>query len=597
MRMVFVIGVLVMCCAAMSAVVPKAGGGWQTQGLPYAATITAKGVVDSFTIGGTNLLAAPGLFLSDGEAALATTVAVDGETVTLDGGAARLVMRFLPEGIDCALYNRTVASGYCTSMLVSTGIARVKNPESGIEMSLPPKLTFGKMRLLVPGGGSLTVPDGYIQPRDGAYMVRFPWANPGKFPAKFLLAVSPTLLVDDALTVAVKTPAEDHVYWKGDPQPLTTDLTNMLPNQAFRGRMVLKVQSFLTRAYVQEQSQPVTLGAGATKALTWTLQGLEPGFYFTEIWAERGKARGMCCRARFLFNAAALAPPPPPDDFAAFWQRTLDEQAKVPLDLQITKDRELDKFVVYKFNFAGLLKRRIYGYLSVPKDTSKRHPAVLVLPSAGEHRIAIPQFTDTKGNPVVAMAISVTNQDVDLPDDAYDWATWPAPYLVTGIYDKDRYALRFAYAGVARAAEVLAARPEVLADDVLCYGSSQGGGLTFIAAGLYPKFKAAVINCPALCRLDWLFEYLDAPFFPIASDKASRLYILETLRYFDASQFARSITCPTWVNIGLMDDGVPAMSVMCAYNVIPAKQKTLLVLPQMGHAGVYSPATAAGVWP
>jgi cephalosporin-C deacetylase len=598
LRLLLTLGGVLLAAAAMGAVLaPRPEGGWRTEGLPYDAILSATGTLESLSVHGNAFLTGPGLFIAKKDAPQPATVTVEGDTATLVGADTRLTLRFLPGGIACTLLNAAGnPDGNCAAMTVPTSLARLKSPETGVEYPLPPKIVSGRMRLIVANGATLTLPDGVFYVKDGGYCVRLPWTLPGGFPNEFRIDITPVLGLDDQIKVAAKAKSADCVYWSGEPQPLTTELTNMLPDRPFRGALVLKVQSFLTKQYVAEMRQPVNIAKGGTATKTWTLT-LDPGFYFAEIWAQQGKTMRLCCRSRFLFNAAALQAPPPPADFDAFWQRTLTEQAKVPLDLQITKTQELGKWDVYKFNFAGLLKRRIYGYLTVPKGTTKKLPAVLVLPSAGEHAIQIPQYTDAQGNPLVAMAISITNQDVDLPNEAYDWRTWPAPYLVTGILDKDYYSLRFSYAGVARAAEVLAARPEVQADNILCYGSSQGGGLTFVGAALYPKFKAAVINCPALCRLDWLFEYLDAPFFPIAANNGTRPYILETLKYYDAAYFARQVQCPTWVSIGLLDDGVPAMSVLCAYNALPSKQKTLLVNPLMGHAGELNHLSAKGLWP
>lgn len=169
--------------------------------------------------------------------------------------------------------------------------------------------------------------------------------------------------------------------------------------------------------------------------------------------------------------------------------------------------------------------------------------------------------------------------------------------MVTGIYDKYHYTMRFSYAGMVRAAELLASRAEVDAGDTLCYGGSQGGGLTIICAGLYGKFKAAVAACPALCRLDWNLTALHPDYFPIAGYPSQYPILLDTLSYFDATHFAGRITCPIWVSVGLLDDVTPAMDTICAYNMIPGNEKHLLVQPYVGHGGGYDPGSAKGVWP
>ncbi len=400
---------------------------------------------------------------------------------------------------------------------------------------------------------------------------------------------------EDRVKVTPKALTKDFTYWSGEPQPFYTVISNMMPDKSFSGTMILSLKSYLTKDVKQEMRQPVSLAKQETKTLIWTLEKLEPGLYIAECYVEYKRKRGLCCSSRLVFNAGALIPPDPPPDFNAFWQRTLKEQAKIPVDLKMTKVKDYGKSELYKFNFAGLLGYRCYGFLTVPKDKSKKYPAVLILPSAGMRGQVAPSFP---GGDRVGMVININTVDVDLPEDQYDLWTWPAPYLVTGILDRDHYSLRFSYAAVVRAAEILAARPEVQADNILVTGSSQGGGLTFIAACLYPKFKAAVANMPGLCRLDWNFEYLNPPYFPIAANAETRPKISRTLQYFDAVHFARQVTCPIWVSLGLYDDVTPSIGVFCAYNVIPTQNKRIMVQPFTGHGGGWDRLnTTKGVWP
>jgi len=604
---VFTILVLLNCLGPAMAgddaetLVSTPEGGWQTVGLPYVARISPEGYLESLRVGGFEFLApsdkpAHGLFIADGNKPLPFSSAERmGEVLTVENAEARLTLRFLPDSIRIAADNISIADSHCMRMELSRDVARIKNPDTGVEYELPPKLVSGRMRVIAPNGASVTLPGQYLYPLGEAYHVKLPYVRPGGPEAAFALEVAPALRVEDRLKVAASAPSDDFVYWSGGAQPFYTELTNMTPDEEFRCTAVLRLKSYLTKAVVREMRQSLRLDAGTSATLTWMLKELDPSMYIAELWVERGGERGLCGSLRLVFNAAALLPPDPPADFDEFWRRTLDEQAKIPLDLKMIKAKSQGKSDVYKFSFAGLLGYRCYGYLTVPQDKSKKYPAVLILPSSGLHRIAPPSFP---AGDRVGMAISITNTDVDLPDDEYDWRTWPAPYLVTGILDRDYYSLRFSYAAMVRAAEVLAARPEVQPDNILVTGGSQGGGLTIVAAGLYPKFKAAVANCPGLCRLDWNLEYLQPPYFPIAVSEETRPAISHTLSYYDAVHFARRIKCPIWLSLGLYDDVTPSIGVFCAYNAIPSAQKELLVQPLTGHGGGYNYADAASpVWP
>ena len=96
-------------------------------------------------------------------------------------------------------------------------------------------------------------------------------------------------------------------------------------------------------------------------------------------------------------------------------------------------------------------------------------------------------------------------------------------------------------------------------------------------------FVDATARKPGLCRLDWNLQYLNPPFFPIGSTEASKPVIQQTLKYFLPSHFARRITCPIDISLGIYDDVTPGVSVFCAYNAIPGDTKTLKVDANAGH--------------
>jgi cephalosporin-C deacetylase len=578
--------------------IARTEGGWQTVGLPYSARVSAQGhleslVVDDFDFLAPSAHAQHGFFISEGDKpAPLTSVKATGDSLTIGNAGAEATLRFAVDGIHVTARNLKYLDGHCLRLEVSKDLERIKSPVTGLEYALPVKGNVSeKMRLIAYNGASLTLPGAYLYAGGKGYMMKLPWMMADGPEVEYTIEVATTPKVEDLIKVLPKAAFQDFTYWEGGAQPYYTELTNMSP-EVFRGALVLSLRHYLKKAATTELREPVVLGKGATKVLTWTLDKLEPGLYVAEIRVERKEQRGISCYSRFVYHAGALKPPTKPADFDTFWANTLAEQAKIPLDLHIKKVKDVGKSELYKFDFAGIMGYRCYGWLSVPMDKTHKYPAVLALPSSGLHAIAPPNYGDN----TVGMAINISNLDVDLPADQYDWRTWPAPYLVTGILDKNYYSMRFCYAAIVRAAELLASRPEVDADDIMVTGGSQGGGLTLIAAGLYPKFKAAVANVPALCRLDWNFEIIKPDYFPIGATEGTRPMISRTLAYYDAVHFTSKITCPIWVSVGLFDDVTPSMNVFCAYNVIPGK-KTIMVQPFTGHGGGWSLDAAKGVWP
>ncbi len=603
---VFMLTLTVSLCAIASpqaqpaSFIPRTDGGWQSQGLPYQVKISAQGNIESLLVNGFDFLApgtagAQGIYCANGDTPVPfTRVEVKGNILSAGNETMQASFTFLPDRIEISTKNINHPDANLLRIEFSNALARVKSVDTGVEYPLPLQDVLSKnIRLIAPNGACITTNVDYLYRSGKCYQAKTLYSTRGWHASTFSLDIVSALHADDTVKVTARAKTEDHTYWTGEPQPFYTDITNMLPN-AWRGTVILRVKSYLTKTVTRELRQPVMLAKGGVKTLTWTLDKLPPCLYLLEVWVTYRGSEGLCGAPRILYDAAGLHADPEPDDFTEFWHNTLAEQQQIPLDLHLDKVKDDGKSEVYKFDFAGLLGRRIYGWLVVPRDKTKKVPGMLILPSSGEHAIAIPSHP---AGDIAAMAINISNLDVDLPQDRYDIFTWPAPYLVTGIYDKSRYAMRFSYAGMVRAAEVLAARPEVDAGKMLCYGSSQGGGLTIICAALYGKFKAAVANCPALSRLDWNLTTLHPDYFPIAGYPSQYPILLDTLSYYDATHFARRVTCPIWISVGLLDDVTPAMNTICACNEIPGNAKHLLVQPFVGHGGGYDPGSAKGIWP
>lgn len=579
---------------------PAAGGGWEVTTPAYTARVSAQGSLESLQSGGYEWLAAPkspthGLLLAIDATnrSPASAKPADGGILAQGEGFTVLYL-FHSTAVEIIQGNRGLPSPGSLGLALNPALATARDADTGAAFDIPAlKHLSGHLRLLAPGGASLTTTDASCAMKDSHWLLSFPGA-PRDGESRRLLELNPSLDIADRVVIRPVLPTADHTFWSRAPVMFTAEVAHAAGGP-MNGECAFVLRSFLTREVVREQVRPLALSPGSTHLYEWPVENLAPGMYVAEWEVRQESNRGVAARARFAFDAAAILPPPPPDDFDAFWADTLTEQAAIPEDLQIKLHDSPGESEVYKFSFAGLLGHRCHGWLTVPKDKGKKVPGVLILPPSGLRRFNPASFP--KGDRV-GMVISINTLDVDLPDSDYDWATWPAPYLVHGILSKHRYWLRYSFAALVRAAEIMARRPEVQADNILVTGSSQGGGLTLVAAGLYPKFKAAVAGVPAFCRPDWNLLHLNPPYFPIAANLNDRPMILRTLSYYDPAQFARRIRCPTWITLGLMDDVTPSMGVFCAYNVIPGTTKSLTVVPWGGHGSSRSYEEAAkGTWP
>jgi len=144
------------------------------------------------------------------------------------------------------------------------------------------------------------------------------------------------------------------------------------------------------------------------------------------------------------------------------------------------------------------------------------------------------------------------------------------------------------FLGVVRAVDYLTFRPEWDKKHMIINGSSQGGALSIIGAGLDDRITALAANVPAMC------DHSGANFgrpsgwprlVPKGTDGKLDPKVLKVSQYYDAVNFARRIgkKVPAVFGVGLIDRTCAATTVFSAYNVLKGK-KEIDIAPLMGHA-------------
>jgi cephalosporin-C deacetylase len=163
------------------------------------------------------------------------------------------------------------------------------------------------------------------------------------------------------------------------------------------------------------------------------------------------------------------------------------------------------------------------------------------------------------------------------------------PGLLThNIVDRNTYSYRGFYIDVVRAVDVLLSRPEVDGSRIGVMGSSQGGGLSVVAAALHPAIRAASAGAPYLCGfMDAIDLTSTNPYQEIRDylrlHPERREAVRETLAYFDGINFAPRVRCPIIVNIGLQDNVCPPETGFALFAAIGSTEKRLYPYDQRGH--------------
>lgn len=335
--------------------------------------------------------------------------------------------------------------------------------------------------------------------------------------------------------------------------------------------------------YPTVKKNGVVLKDGTMK---WSGTMKQPGMYRLKVTAHvDGKEYvGMCTAA---FSPEKIQPTTVnPQDFDEFWQNTLAEARKTPLEAKrrLLPERCTEKVNVYEVSFQNIRQgSRTYGILCVPTKPGK-YPALLRVPGAGVRPYQGDIWTAEQG--AITLEIGIHGVPVTMPQQVYDdmFNGCLNGYWDYNMNDRDNCYYKRVFVGAVRSIDYIASLPEWNGTSLGVTGSSQGGMLSLVCAALdkrvtfYGAVHAAMCDHTAslkgvACGWPHYFYYN-----PKNIDQKK----VETSRYYDGVNFARRITCPGWFSFGYNDDVVPPTTAYATYNTVTAP-KELHPYQQTGH--------------
>ncbi len=322
----------------------------------------------------------------------------------------------------------------------------------------------------------------------------------------------------------------------------------------------------------------VTVGPDST--LSVLLGQLEPGFYQVRL------------RDSIRWNVgvrpdAVVSLPDAPEDFNAFWEATLSQLEKVPMEPQLTEVPEYsnDLRTCYEVRFASLDGGIAGGIVSIP-NAPGRYPVAIQYMGYG----AEPFYFDPSANPErIDYLVSVRDQGI--------FKAGQSRWIDRGITDKEKYYYRGAFCDVKRAVDFAASLEKADPERMVAWGESQGGAFTFLSAAFDSRIKAIA---PAVPFLGDYPDYARIVYWPVHEVFAEadaiglpREELLQMLRYFDVKNFAPRIQCPVYMSFGLQDPTCPPHTNFSIYNNLGTKKKRFFCVPTCGHAMWLEPAWTA----
>lgn len=285
-----------------------------------------------------------------------------------------------------------------------------------------------------------------------------------------------------------------------------------------------------------------------------------------------------------------------PQDFDEFWENTLAEVRRRPLEPKFEQvEVGLRTVDVYDVTFNGYGGQPIKGWLLMPRQRPARLPCVveyigygggrgfpiewLVWASAGYAHLVM----DTRGQ-------GSSWRTGDTPDIEPEGSNPQYPgFLTRGVLKPETYYYRRLISDAVRAVETAQSAPGVEPTQIALTGHSQGGGLTLAVSGLLPEIPAAMPDVPFLCHYRRATEITDSePYHELAAycaahrDQVERVF--QTLSYFDGLNFAPRARARALFSTALMDDICPPSTVFAAYNYY-AGPESIEVWPYNQHDG------------
>ncbi len=321
----------------------------------------------------------------------------------------------------------------------------------------------------------------------------------------------------------------------------------------------------------QTEKKSLTLKDGTLK-----LQGkmAVPGFYRVDVTAHvDGKDyKGACAAA---FSPEQLQPSTVmPKDFEVFWQNAIKEARYIDLDptKRLLPERCTKDVNVYEVSFHNSKwGSRTYGILSVPVKEGK-YPALLRVPGAGVRPYAGDIWTASQG--VVTLEIGIHGVPVTMEQKIYTNLNEGAlsGYWEFGLDDRDKSYYKHVILGCIRALDYIEQYTPWNGRECGVTGSSQGGFLSLVTAGLDKRITCYAPVHAALCDHTNSLRGVACgwPHYFYWNKGKGQEKQIETSRYYDGVNFARLITDKQkgWFSFGYCDDVVPPTTAWATYNIV-----------------------------
>jgi cephalosporin-C deacetylase-like acetyl esterase len=361
-----------------------------------------------------------------------------------------------------------------------------------------------------------------------------------------------------------------------------------LGSTAFPGKMVIDARHALGQPHLTVEARPerVSEAGGVThyRAVAHP-QFTQPGVSEVNVFLQDAdNVVLMTERFRIMYDWPSYQPTyNAQPDMKSFWEGTLAELAKVPLEPKIegTLFKDDPEWEFQHVSFTGWQGQRIHACVYIPKKAQRPLP-VQISAHPGTQGFGVNHRADgvygskIKQDPrFVTIIPLIRGHAPDAKDIPFNQPWWGP------LDSRDDYVARSWYCAMVRALDYLATRPD-LADmrKVVASGGSQGGALALVTAALDRRVQLCIADCPSNCmHSDAVRPGTYPTFGPTAGQVPPGQTLpdlLKTLSYYDPANLAPRITCQTVVQLNVGDLTVHSMGGLGVFKNLtglPAEKK------------------------
>jgi cephalosporin-C deacetylase len=274
-------------------------------------------------------------------------------------------------------------------------------------------------------------------------------------------------------------------------------------------------------------------------------------------------------------------------DLEQFWQQTFTEAARQPLNPILEPvNYPVPELQAFNVTYQGWQGAPVSAWYLRPPGRGP-FPALVFYHGYTVGKYGIYPYLPWVLQGYAVLAPDVRGQPGGTPDTSTYSAGHARGWLTKGILDPHEYYYRGVYVDSVRALDFLAGQPEINMEKTGVTGFSQGGGLSLAVAALDHRPALAMPGMPFLCHFERPLQVSRAyPYWEFADyiryhpQRAEQLF--KTLSYFDNLNLANLVTCPTLLNVGLIDEICPASTVFAVYNRLQVP-KQIAIFPYHAH--------------